>query len=355
MDTVKLHSAFRLNDQAFDSPETLLEFVKRHFPGHYEFLAQWFDHSPEIRLQTSGSTGKPRLLTFQKEQLVNSVRRTAQTFNLPAGITALHNLSPGFVAGKIMWVRALTLGWLLDVIQPGDPVPEKTYDFGAMVPTQVQKNLSKTHQFSTLIIGGAPLNPALENQLRSSPAKIFATYGMTETLTHVAVRPVSETAARFLKNYPANRFDLYQSLDGVTISVNKENRIEIRDKLLNIHVITNDLGEMYDQRLFRWLGRADFVINSGGIKIIPEEVERKLAPFIPFPFFIAGIPDKKWGEKLVLIIETKENINHDFLPENIPGLKYYEKPKAIFQLPKFIRTPSGKIKRKETLERFQTD
>ncbi len=349
---MKWHADFRLDGHCFESRAGLLNYVRKNYPEHANFLENWFDKGEEIVLQTSGSTGAPHPYHFSKGQLIKSAERTIRSFGLYEKTRALLNLSSQFVAGKLMWVRALTGGWHLEVVAPNEKIPGKLYDFGAMVPLQIRRQPELAGRFKVLLLGGAPLSKTMEKLLRTTPARVFATYGMTETLTHIALRPVSYLAAEWLRDYPGGRFDLYMPLEGVEIETDGSGRITIRDNLLDITVTTSDLGEVYEGGLFRWLGRADHTVNSGGIKIIPEEVERKLEKYVPVPFFVAGIRDEEWGEKLILVMETEDAQALNVSFKDIPELRFYEKPKEVFFTDAFERTVSGKIKRSETLRKL---
>jgi len=348
------HPSFRLDNRSFESVGRLTAYVEENYPGHLVFLRQWFDDSPFITLQTSGSTGKPKSIVFPKEKLEKSARRTASFFGVPEASSVLMLLSPGFVAGKMMWVRALTLGWHLDIFFESAGSMQKNYDFSAMVPLQAERMAGELHRFSKLILGGAPLSPALEKKLNRLDNEIYLTYGMTETLTHVAVRPLTGKALNRLDGYLSGELPakFYRTLPGVIVSVEEDNTLIIRDGELDTEVRTNDVAEVVDARHFVWKGRKDWVINSGGIKIHPETVERKLAPYINRAFFVAGLPDKKWGEKLVLIVEGNEVKGLLDKVRNVPDLDYYEKPKAIYFLASFERSSGGKILRNENLRRL---
>ncbi len=348
-----LHSSFRLNGRSFANIRELLRYVEKYYPAHAEFLSRWFDELPEIELQTSGSTGKPKKIIFPKEKAILSARRTGSFFDLPAESKVLLMLSPEFVAGKMMWIRALTLGWHLDILSDKSGEITGTYDFSAMVPVQTERYFSRLDQIRKLIIGGAPLSPETEEKLSHLSTEIYATYGMTETLTHIAVRPLTAAALKKMTDYPSGSLPgkYYQIFPSIEISLGDDDTLIIEDAFLDIRAHTNDVVRKYDQRHFEWLGRKDRVINSSGIKIHPEIVERKLSGHIGNAFFVTGLPDRKWGEKLVLIVEGP--VQPDIIEKikNIPGLAYYEKPKSVYFIDKFVRSAGGKILRNESLSK----
>ncbi len=346
-----IHPAFRLEGKHFSNPDELLRLVEKNHPDHLTFLQNWLDEKQDIALQTSGSTGKPKTLVFPKQALIKSAERTCLFFQLPQGTRALLALSPSFVAGKMMWVRALHCGWSLDVIKPASHLEiRKTYDFSALVPMQVKSSPGILSRIKKLIIGGAPVDNVLQKKIEKSPNEVFLTYGMTETLTHVAVQALTEKASKRIGENDKNWF---HTLPGIEVSLNENGCLVIHSPFLHYSpVVTNDLAEIKDNTTFKWLGRKDFVINSGGVKLIPEQIEKKLEPYISSRYIISSIPDEILGEKVVLVVE-KETPAH---PEDIyekAGLSRFEKPKQVITLTRFPRTHSGKIKRKEIITKLR--
>lgn len=218
-----------------------------------------------------------------------------------------------------------------------------------MVPMQVFQNLKNIHRIKTLIIGGGQVSNKLSKQIKNLPNRIFATYGMTETLTHIAVKPLNTVAKHNFagQNVP---IDAFRILEGVKIETDKRNCLIIEAPgIFEGRLITNDIVELIDNKHFRWLGRYDNIINSGGIKFIPEQIENKLKQIINTEFFLASIPDDKLGQKMVLILET-DTYPATLKEEMKEILTKYEFPKKIFVLPEFVRTPTGKIQRKKTMK-----
>ncbi len=355
MQDIFLHKDFQLNGHHFDSPTDLINYVKINLPEHANFLQALFDDDTYITAQTSGSTGTPKQIRIKKTHMRNSALKTIAFFDLKPQTKALLNLSSGFIAGKMMWVRALLGGWHLDVVPPNHQsitsvLNKNRYDFGAMVPLQVFQNLDKIHHIKKLIVGGGAVSQSLLNKIYDLPNRIYATYGMTETITHIAVMPLNQVAEKDF--YQDGIKKTYRVLDNIFIDVDERNCLTITTPdIADDQIITNDLVELLDDKHFRWLGRYDNIINSGGIKLIPEQIEDKLKSIIKVPFFIAGLPDDKLGQKLVLILET-EQIPKD-LPEQIKKhLSKYEVPKNIYVLPEFEWTPTVKIHRQNTLRKL---
>ncbi|MFN8273636.1 MAG: AMP-binding protein [Flavobacteriaceae bacterium] len=301
------------------------------------FILDWFDDRPFIEMRTSGTTGKPKIIRVDKQAMVESALATGDFFGLEPGQKVLHCLPVQFIAGKMMFVRGFILGLDMDFVAPSAHPLEKIeydYDFVAMVPLQAQNSLKQLKHVKKMIVGGASLHPNLEKQLIKLKTESYETYGMTETITHIAAKKVGEKA--------------FTVLPGVTVSYNENNCLVIHAPRISDEVIvTNDLVELVNENQFVFLGRFDNVINSGGIKLIPEQIEHKLKSQIAERFFVAGLPDDKLGEKLVLIVEgEKKEINKDIFSE----LGKYEKPKEIYFVSKFKETETGKIIRQETLE-----
>ena len=303
-----------------------------------QFIADWFSSSDEMVLQTSGSTGTPKSISVKKEWMRNSAELTRKTFGLKRGDSALLCMPMKYVAGKMMMVRSLKLGLELKVIEPSSNpmkgITEKI-DFGAMVPLQLENTLNDLAKVKTLIVGGGQVNPKLVEKLQNVSTQVYETYGMTETLTHVAIKPL---------NGPS-KSDVFRALDDIDFELDGRGCLVINAPKMNPKpVITNDFIDLVDEKSFRWLGRYDNIINSGGIKIIPEVVEAKLSSIVPNRrFFIAGKSDKSLGEKVVLVVEGKS------MDISCKSLDKFEQPKEIHFIPEFVETKSGKIHRQTTL------
>ena len=158
------------------------------------FLKQWLDQSKTITLNTSGSTGVPKTITMQKQAMVNSAIATGVYFNLKPKQRALLCLPAHYIAGKMMLVRAIVLGLELDSIEPKSNLEidiNKQYQFTAMVPMQLEKNINKLNNIKTLIVGGAKVSSVLQSNLQTLKTAIFETYGMTETVSHIAVKQLN--------------------------------------------------------------------------------------------------------------------------------------------------------------------
>jgi len=339
-----LHTAFQLEGKLFNKESDLLAFTKKNYPSIYPFLYEWFDKSEFINVKTSGSTGKPKMIKLKKEFMINSAKATGEFFKLQSGITALLCLSIDFIAGKMMLVRAMVLGWSLDILEPNsNPLEQikKGYDFTAMVPLQVFNSMDKIFKIKILIVGGGVVSDELQSKIMDLSTKIYATYGMTETITHIAIKPLNKASGFSFKN------DVFQTLPNVYIQKDNRDCLVIdAPKVSERILVTNDIVELVSANTFKWLGRFDNIINSGGVKLVPEQIEKKLSQIIFQPFFVTGIPDKLLGEKLVLVIEgTSFKLDKNILKNT---LTKFEIPKEIYFVDKFVMTETGKMDRSST-------
>ena len=346
MKSNSFHTSFQINGESFTNSEELVQFSQSISNEINQFLRAWFSTDPHIVVMTSGSTGSPKSIHLRKDFMINSALATGRYFQLGENTKALCCLPIKFIAGKMMLVRALTLGWDLDVIEStSNPLKEitKEYDFSAMVPLQLRNSISKIDQIKTLIVGGGVVSRDLEKAIQTVDTKCYATYGMTETSTHVAVKKLNKFTQLELESESA-----YKTLPDVTVSKDKRSCLVIHaPKISDVNIITNDIVQVVSKTEFNWKGRLDHVINSGGVKLHPEEIEQKLSHTIHSRFFTAGIPDEILGEKCILVIEGE---NHQITKKHFSKLFRFEIPKEIFFIPKFIETESGKIQRFKTLE-----
>jgi len=347
LDILQFHKNFKFQGKSFSSVVELLNFSKLFSKDIHAFLVNWFNEKDVVEVQTSGSTGTPKVIQLQKKHMVNSAIATGEYFNLPEKTSALLCMSPNYIAGKMMLVRAITLGWHLDFVDAiSNPLKNscKEYDFSAMVPIQLHNSLSEIHKIKKLIVGGGVVSNKLLESIQDISTEVFSTYGMTETITHIAIKKLNHFHSDLIEE------SYYQILPNISISKDSRDCLVINaPKLSDVNVITNDIIDIISETEFEWLGRFDTVINSGGIKLIPEQIEKKIAAIISNRFFVAGIPDTVLGQKLVLLIEGERN---DDILNNLKTLKSlsrFEKPKEIYIFDKFIETPTQKINRKEIL------
>jgi len=353
-----IHPSFKLNKfQADEFSLTQIAYKYQQEGEVFEqeigtFLLEWLNEKDYVVVKTSGSTGRPKKIKVLKKHMVNSALATGKFFKLPEETTALLCLPVSYIAGKMMLVRAMVLGWHIDCVQPkSNPLDllYKRYDFCAMTPFQLDNSLARLHLVKKLIVGGGAVSVYLKKLVQGINTKIYETYGMTETVTHIAARKVNGKKNKKKTIVP------FKILPDVQISVDDRNCLMINaPKVSSETIITNDVVELITYKKFLLKGRFDNVINSGGIKIHPEQVERKLQTTILQRFFITALSDDSLGEKVVLFIEKE--FSEDALVEieqqinKLSTLDKYEIPKKIYFVEKFEETHTGKINRVNTLK-----
>ncbi len=310
------------------------------------FIAEWESHADFIEVQTSGSTGNPKTIQLKKAHIRASAIATGQFFDFQVGQSLLLNLSPHYIAGKLMLVRALIHDMRI-LVAPLDQnpllnLPNMVIDFAAFVPYQIQAILanpvsaSKYEKIKNVIIGGAPLSVNWHDKLRRLSNVSYTTFGMTETITHFALQSIT------------NSEDFYRCLPGFAIAKDNRGCLVIEKNPISDRLVTNDLIELMNDHQFKWLGRLDFVINSGGVKISPEQVEFKLAHLLQScVYFVHGRESAIFGQEVILYIEGDESSKGPISKADLNAiLPTYERPKAIVYVPIFDRTRTGKILRK---------
>ncbi len=346
-ETIKLNGEI-FNREKIADLKTSYESTVSWQSSIYEFLTNWFDDSDFIVSFTSGSTGTPKEIRLLKTSMRNSARMTNAFFGLDKTKTALLCLPASYIAGKMMLVRGIVGGFNLIIVEPkANPFENLTLliDFTAITPYQLYHSAEtlKSGTIRNIIVGGGHINAKLEALAAEISASLYETYGMTETASHIALRCLNGN----------RKSDYFTVLDGVSIRQDERNCLAISaSHLAEKEFISNDIVELKDSKSFRWLGRFDSVINSGGVKIHPEQLEKKLEEYIASNFFISSVPDELLGNKVVLVIES-ETFNHE-REENLKAhfakvLSKYEIPKQIFYLSAFIYSESNKFLRNETL------
>ncbi len=300
--------------------------------AYAEIEKEW-QSSDFISFQTSGSTGTPKEIKFSKDQVIRSAQRTASFFNLNKNAEVFCALPPIYVAGKMMALRSIILNWNLTWQTPSSsPSIEKHFDFAAFTSQQVSSMLESSsdslNEIQHVLLGGGPLSERAQVLLKKVNSEVWEGYGMTETLTHVAMRKVNNGIS-------------FQALKGVTFLKGLNDNLIVEDAWLELPAFeTNDIVEFVEGG-FVVKGRLDNVIISGGVKIFPEEIEHLLSTVILQPFYITSSQDEVLGQKVVLVVEGDTS---DFQSEKINELNLgIRKPREIILKPKFNRTASGKI------------
>lgn len=325
------------------------------------FCKAWLEGAANFSLQTSGSTGVPETIHVTREQMVASARATAVFFGINGSVNMLCCLNTQMIAGKMMLVRAMEWNSCLYLVKPSsnpflDVDETHAMDFVALVPYQLEVSLADPksrdllHRVKHLIIGGAPLSPVLREKVRKLPGNVFQTYGMTETVSHIALADLKAPGAL-----------VYRTLPGVEIRLSADSCLVIKAPMSNkAWLSTRDIVKFVSPNGFVWKGRADFTINSGGVKVQPEAVEEIIAGMVAgyFPnkrFIVGSRQDLSLGEKVVLVVEqvSAPGSGIQALLSNMKTmLPPYHEPKEVLFLEAFAETGSGKINRRETLRKL---
>ncbi|MEN8224104.1 MAG: AMP-binding protein [Bacteroidota bacterium] len=312
----------------------------------YSFVLDWFSDTDQINVSTSGSTGRPKKIVLKKSHMAKSARITLDFLKLKEGDKALLCLPVNYIAGKMMIIRAFVGGLGLHYVKPSlhpDFSLYDTFDLIALVPSMLSETIKrgKAHdleRFNKILLGGSAVPFEMEKALKGLQSYIWHSYGMTETITHIALRSINGKHAS----------DWFTPLPGVKVSVSDDSTLKINYEKIGVaDLMTNDIAEMDQKGNFIILGRKDNVIISGGLKIHIEEVEKKIERIINCDFIIYGLEDKHLGQKAVIFIEGRSNIPDSQalleMKKMIPKAYF---PKDIIVIDEFDRTASGKIIRK---------
>ena len=282
-----------------------------------DFLTEWFNASDRLKVHTSGSTGKPKELWVEKERMMNSAMLTVSFLRLQPHDTALLCMPLQYIAGKMVVVRALVAGLNL-------------------IPVAVREENELLQQTRHLIIGGGAIDRQMEETLRRFPNSVWSTYGMTETLSHIALRKLSGPEAS----------GWYTPFKDVTVSLSDENTLIIRAPRVNAETLTtNDIAELNPKGQFRIIGRKDNTINTGGVKVQIEQIEEALHAQLSLPFMITAVPDPKFGERIVMLTEGEPQMKE--IEKAVSMLPPYWRPKQVFKTEKLPQTGTGKPDRAE--------
>lgn len=326
-----------------------IEYVDESRRAEIEaFLNEWNSSNLTIESTSSGSTGTPKTIQIEKKFMLQSAKKTIDFLKLQKNDTAFLCLSTDTIAGKMMIVRSIVAELKL-IVAPiaSNSLSDYTgkVNFTAIVPLQLEYTLktnpTRFQSITSVIVGGAPVSDKLMNELKTNQLTIFQTYGMTETISHVAMRKIG---------YQTDEY--YHAMPGSSFSLGKESNLIIHSPDIGVdNLETTDFVELLSPTQFSWKGRIDFIINSGGKKIVPEEVEKSLSSLIEIPYFISSIEDDSFGQKLILVIEGTTSLG--FTKTTFSAiLPKHQVPKEIIYLNKFIRTSSGKINRLENIKRY---
>lgn len=313
----------------------------------YRFMKDFLDERDYIEQETSGTTGAPKVLKLSKQSLIESAKRTGKILNLKFGDKALLCLPIKYIAGKMMVVRSFVTGLDLFWEEPSAmPLLTKygKIDFCAMVPLQVYNSFSSyefINNIHNLLIGGAELRPELLTMFSDVNNNTFETYGMAETCSHVALRRLN-----------GRNPDMYfHALPGIRLDVDHRGCLKIEADYIDHIVQTNDVVALIDHKRFVWKGRIDNLINSGGIKIKPEELEAEIANVLEADFVIVGMPDAVLGQAITLVVESETEVDFEALKHSLRTyIPSKQIPKKYFCVDELPRNASFKVDRKKLLE-----
>ncbi|MCT4616041.1 MAG: AMP-binding protein [Marinifilaceae bacterium] len=345
-----MKNRYTVNSKTY-SREDLIDYSKNRINNSkysweidiYNFILEWFSEENHIYAPSSGSTGKPKIIKHNKKHVVESAIRTGEFFQFKKNQKILLCLPAKYIAGKLQIVRAFYWEMNLIIREPGlSLVIDEHYDFAAFTPSQAFNCIEYLDSglISNLLIGGAKISQELNNLIQNTKTNVFQSFGMTETITHIAIRQLNK----------ANRSLYYKCLKNVHINTDDNNELIIHSPEIGVNNLkTKDIVIIKDNNKFKWIGRFDNVINSGGIKLYPEEIEQNLSEFIEYNFFVSSLKDQILGEKLILIVETTiTDATSKAITDAISKLSKYSQPKEIYYIDNFIRTETDKINRAKT-------
>jgi o-succinylbenzoate---CoA ligase len=354
-DSLWLNGRFVFIANILSQKERALSSFEEHT---FAFVADWFAGKNEFEITTSGSTGTPKKIIITRDQMIASAMLTAQALALKTSQTCLVCIDTNFIGGRMMLVRAFTIGLQIFAVDPcANPVEKipagQWVNFTAFVPYQVENILESKHphlldRVEKVIIGGAPMRPSSVDKLDQFACRAWATYGMTETISHVALQRLNGEQKQ----------KHFTTLPGISVGLDARGCLQLDVPYLTERIVTNDMVEILSTNSFIWRGRFDNIINTGGIKVQPEKVEAAVDEFLrasgySFRFFIHGIDDSRLGSRLVLVIEAT-TIAEDFLKSLrsflSDRLSVYEIPKEALLVSNFSETPNGKINRLQTVK-----
>jgi O-succinylbenzoic acid--CoA ligase len=334
----------------------LLGESEQVFRPAFELAQQWLNGNPTFTFYTSGSTGTPKKIELQREQLLASAEGTINALRLSSTDHLLVCMNTKYIGGAMLLIRGLLLNATITLLEPsGDPLQEipvnHPYSFVSFAPVQLFPVLAnpraekqKLARFKNILVGGAALDLQLESELAGIPTRIYHTYGMTETVSHIALRQIGHES-------------FYTVLNGVEIQADSRDCLMIRSASTQHEwILTNDVVTLLSDATFKLSGRIDDVINSGGIKIWPSVIEQAILECSGNRItgaFVTGIPDTKLGQQTIAVLETEQDAVslQRLLDRDLPQrLGKYEIPKQFYFLGRFVYTATGKINKAETLK-----
>lgn len=345
-----IHPGFRwaglgIDRQQLRDPKFIRELTLRSGqPEAVDFLLEWCDDSSHIHAWSSGTTGTPKRIHLDKQAMAASAFNTIGFFDLGPDSRVLLALPAQYIGGKMLILRALIGGMKLEFAPLStrlDLPTDRQWDLTPLTPHLALSNLEELHRLGTLLLGGAPVGDNLTHWIQSRGLTAFESYGSTETMSHVALRRIGPKGE-----------NAFQALGDTIFSQNEEGCLVIHAPGLGLpELVTRDRVELHGPDRFVWKGRSDFVINSGGIKLHPERIEKKIAVLTQQRLLIVPAPHPELGQEAVLVVEG--SCQRDHLLQNIrelPGLHKHEIPKRVLLMDFFPITPGGKVDRRKVIQ-----
>ena len=354
---------FEINGKSVSFNDLINNPLQETWVDNYErdtllFIQSWLRGEKFFAINTSGSTGKPKTITITRHAMEQSAFMTARALQLAEGDSAFACINTRYIGGKMMLVRALTLDMRLAIVSPSShPLvnlhPSTSIDFIALVPVQLETMVghpgavAMLNKAKAIIVGGAPVGETLKRKLQVIEAPVYATYGMTETVSHIALKKLNGT----------DKNQYFKVFSEVTTGQDKRGCLTIRSMLTSgKKIITNDRVKIINDHEFEWLGRIDNVVNTGGIKVQLEELESKIEDILTKlgrnePLMIAVKDDLRLGQKLILLLEGRGQ-KEDELKTLLKKQLAYKAPREIKWVPEFSRTRTGKINRHQTTRKY---
>ncbi len=340
----------------FYSPKQLREEVKHpSHPAHFievlKFAISLFDESIHLSVSSSGSTGPPKELYFPKEAFLASATSTNAFFGMSRDSKALLSLPMRYIAGKMMLTRAVAGQYMLHVVEPAArpfEQSEESYQLVPLTPYQLARSL-ETHaevlaRQEALLIGGGAMGEELIEAALDEGLKLFASFGMSESLSHFAIARIEHPGAA----------PLYRPLKGVETRIDGQGQLHLRwNPIVKNWLPTRDIVQAAGEG-FHWLGRMDHLINTGGVKVIPERLEARIAHLMRRPFFVGALPHPELGEQVVLFVEAEGLPANDLLRAVQMELRDepHWQPRQLQLMEAFEYTLSGKIRRAASIEKW---
>jgi O-succinylbenzoic acid--CoA ligase len=332
-------------------PSIALDHLPPHEKSALTFCHEWNSGQDSFTIDTSGSTGAPKKIELRRGQMIASAQKTIKALGLREGMHSLVCLDTNYIAGRMMIVRSIIVSMDIIIAEPSSnplkDLPPSPIDFAALVPYQLRTMIlsperERLDSIGRVILGGAPIDQDLLSEINELKVPCYATFGMTETLSHIALQKLNGVDAQ----------DSFHVLDGIEITTDDRQCLVIKADYLDETVVTNDIVELIGGRQFRWLGRFDNVINSGGVKVMPENVEKAVGNYmlsqqIRNRFFVTGLSHQQLGQQVVLVVEgmlTKIQ-EENLLKWLRDKLTRYEVPKQVLYGDKFTTTATQKVNR----------